>query len=199
MGINGADDVEASGVEEHLQIDQKHLWHPYTSMVRPTRVWSVRSADGCTIELQDGRRLVDGMASWWCAIHGYNVPELNAAATKQLDSMSHVMFGGLTHRPATDLAKLLVDCAPPGLTQVFLCDSGSVSVEVALRLACRKNAAIRDFTKKIHNKVLAWIRGFLKQRDLRLIYLFPCKFSMGIPGRCHFSIGPWKDGQRNVA
>lgn len=119
---------------EHLQIDQNHLWHPYTSMVKPGRVWSVRSAEGCLIQLEDGRRLVDGMASWWCAIHGYNVPELNAAAANQLGQMSHVMFGGLTHRPATLLAKQLLDCAPEGLTQVFLCDSGSVSVEVALWL-----------------------------------------------------------------
>ncbi|CAJ1329718.1 unnamed protein product, partial [Effrenium voratum] len=103
-------------VHEHLRLDREHLWHPYTSMVKPGRVWSVRSADGCMIELQDGRRLVDGMASWWCAIHGYNVPELNAAAAGQL-SMSHIMFGGLTHRPATDLTKLLLQCAPPGLTQ----------------------------------------------------------------------------------
>ncbi|CAK9006232.1 unnamed protein product [Durusdinium trenchii] len=120
---------------EHLQIDQNHLWHPYTSMVKPGRVWSVRSAEGCLIQLEDGRRLVDGMASWWCAIHGYNVPELNAAAANQLGQMSHVMFGGLTHRPATLLAKQLLDCAPEGLTQVFLCDSGSVSVEVALKMS----------------------------------------------------------------
>ena len=76
-------------LEAHLKMDQQHLWHPYTSMVKPTRVWPVHSADGCNLHLEDGRHLVDGMASWWCAIHGYNVPELNAAATKQLSKMSH--------------------------------------------------------------------------------------------------------------
>lgn len=75
-----------------LKLDQDHLWHPYTSMVKPTRVWPVVSASGCQLQLEDGRRLVDGMASWWCAIHGYNVPELNAAATKQLAQMSHATW-----------------------------------------------------------------------------------------------------------
>eukprot|EP00434_Breviolum_minutum_P009190 symbB.v1.2.008097.t1/scaffold503.1/size194688/12 len=134
----GKDDQKIGGdedLEAHLKMDQQHLWHPYTSMTKPTRVWPVRSADGCSLHLEDGRQLVDGMASWWCAIHGYNVPELNAAATKQLSKMSHVMFGGLTHRPATELAKLLVENSPEGLTQVFLCDSGSVSVEVAIKMS----------------------------------------------------------------
>ena len=79
-------------MESYLTIDQQHLWHPYTSMVQPTCVWPVRSAQGCRLQLEDGRRLVDGMASWWCAIHGYNVPELNAAATRQLAQMSHVTW-----------------------------------------------------------------------------------------------------------
>ena len=81
--------VSTKDLEAHLKMDQQHLWHPYTSMTKPTRVWPVRSADGCSLHLEDGRQLVDGMASWWCAIHGYNVPELNAAATKQLSKMSH--------------------------------------------------------------------------------------------------------------
>jgi len=122
-------------VEDYVKFDQQHLWHPYTSMAQPRKVWPVRCASGCHIELEDGRHLIDGMASWWCAVHGYNVPELNAAAKSQLAAMSHVMFGGLTHRPAADLGRMLVECAPEGMSQVFLCDSGSISVEVAMKMA----------------------------------------------------------------
>jgi len=118
-----------------LNFEQKHIWHPYASMLTPAKVYTVASASGVTLTLADGRQVLDGMSSWWCAIHGYNVPELNQAVNAQLQSMAHVMFGGLTHQPAIDLAKTLLDITPNGLEHVFFADSGSVSVEVALKMA----------------------------------------------------------------
>lgn len=116
-------------------IDRDHVWHPYASLSAPLPTYLVRRARGCVLELDDGRELIDGMASWWCAIHGYNHPALNAAATAQLADMAHVMFGGIVHEPAARLAEHLVRLTPPGLDKVFLCDSGSVSVEVAIKMA----------------------------------------------------------------
>ena len=115
--------------------DHDHIWHPYTSMTRPLPTYPVESASGVRIKLADGRELIDGMSSWWCAIHGYNHPALNAAAESQLGKMSHVMFGGLSHAPATRLAQQLVDITSPALQYVFFSDSGSVSVEVAIKMA----------------------------------------------------------------
>jgi adenosylmethionine-8-amino-7-oxononanoate aminotransferase len=119
---------------ELLAYDREHVWHPYTSMTEPTPVRLVESASGVRLRLADGSELVDGMSSWWAAIHGYAVPELDAAVRRQLDDMAHVMFGGLTHAPAVRLAERLVSLAPQGLEHVFLADSGSVSVEVALKM-----------------------------------------------------------------
>ncbi|PLX81708.1 MAG: adenosylmethionine--8-amino-7-oxononanoate transaminase [Desulfuromonas sp.] len=118
-----------------LAYDREHLWHPYTSMTNPLPVYLVDSAQGVRIKLQDGRELVDGMASWWSVIHGYNHPELTRALQQQAESLAHVMFGGLTHSPAVELARILVDITPAGLEKVFLCDSGSVAVEVAMKMA----------------------------------------------------------------
>jgi adenosylmethionine-8-amino-7-oxononanoate aminotransferase len=113
--------------------DKQHIWHPYAAMGTP--VYPVVSANGVHIKLADGQELIDGMASWWSAIHGYNHPKLNAAIHKQLDSMAHVMFGGLTHQPAVELASLLIEITPKNLKNVFFSDSGSVAVEVAIKMA----------------------------------------------------------------
>jgi adenosylmethionine-8-amino-7-oxononanoate aminotransferase len=117
--------------------DREHLWHPYTSLRDPLPVYEVVGARGVRLTLADGRELVDGMASWWCAIHGYGHPALLKALHDQADAMAHVMFGGITHAPAVGLAKRLIDLAPQGLDRVFLADSGSVAVEAAVKMACQ--------------------------------------------------------------
>jgi len=118
-----------------LDIDRNHVWHPYSSTNSDAPVFAVKSANGVHLTLEDGSQLIDGMSSWWCAIHGYNVPELNSAITHQLDDMAHVMFGGLTHAPAINLCSKLVEITPEKLETVFLADSGSVSVEIAMKMA----------------------------------------------------------------
>ncbi|MEV0394892.1 adenosylmethionine--8-amino-7-oxononanoate transaminase [Polymorphospora rubra] len=121
--------------DEVVALDRRHVWHPYAPMPATGDALVVTGADGVRLRLADGRELVDGMASWWSAIHGYRHPVLDAAVHDQLGRMSHVMFGGLTHEPAVRLATTLVEITPPGLDHVFLCDSGSVSVEVAVKMA----------------------------------------------------------------
>jgi len=120
---------------KNLDFDTQHIWHPYSSIVNPPVNHEIVSAEGVRLTLTDGRRVIDGMSSWWSAIHGYNHPRLNQAAKQQIDQMSHVMFGGLTHQPAIDLARKLIDITAKPLQKVFFSDSGSIAVEVAIKMA----------------------------------------------------------------
>jgi adenosylmethionine---8-amino-7-oxononanoate aminotransferase len=122
-------------LQQLLDFDRLHIWHPYAAMPNLLPVFPVESAQGVYIQLMDGRSLIDGISSWWTCIHGYNHPRLNQAAHAQIDRMSHIMFGGLTHRPAVELAEKLIALTPEALQQVFFCDSGSVAVEVAMKMA----------------------------------------------------------------
>lgn len=124
-----------NSIQENLSFDQQHIWHPYTSALNPLPCYQVVGAQGVEIELATGEKLIDGVSSWWTAIHGYNHPKLNAAISQQMTQFSHVMFGGLTHQPAINLCRTLLDITPQGLNRVFLADSGSVSVEVAMKMA----------------------------------------------------------------
>ncbi|NNL56888.1 MAG: adenosylmethionine--8-amino-7-oxononanoate transaminase, partial [Pseudomonadales bacterium] len=118
-----------------LDFDAAHIWHPYSNVAQSIAPLPIISASGVHLQLADGRHLVDGMSSWWAAIHGYNHPAIIGAAQQQLQQLPHVMFGGLTHQPAVDLCRQLVELSPAGLEHVFLSDSGSVAVDVALKMA----------------------------------------------------------------
>ena len=121
--------------------DRQHIWHPYSAVGSPSPIYPVVAAEGVRLKLDDGRELIDGMSSWWCAVHGYNNPVLNEAAMQQLDKMSHVMFGGLTHPAAVELAETLVELSPRGLQKVFFVDSGSVAIEAAMKMALQTQIA----------------------------------------------------------
>lgn len=121
--------------QDDLNFDRQHIWHPYTSMRDPLPCYPVVAAHGCQLQLADGRELVDGMSSWWAAIHGYNHPRLNQALQQQMTQMSHVMFGGITHPAAVELSRQLVAMTPEALDCVFLADSGSIAVEVSMKMA----------------------------------------------------------------
>ncbi|KLN46680.1 adenosylmethionine-8-amino-7-oxononanoate aminotransferase [Providencia rettgeri] len=132
-----------------IAFDSQHIWHPYTSMSHPIPAYPIVAAHGVELEMADGKKLIDGMASWWSAIHGYNHPELNQAAINQLNQMSHVMFGGITHPPAVNLCRQLVAMTPAPLECVFFADSGSVAVEVALKMALQYWQARGDKRQRI--------------------------------------------------
>lgn len=140
-----------------LSFDRDHIWHPYTSLTNPLPTYPVASANGVRLTLANGEELIDGMSSWWTAIHGYNVKELNDAANEQLSKMAHVMFGGITHEPAITLCQKLVEITPEGLEKVFLADSGSVSIEVAMKMAIQYQHAKGQSNK---NKFMTIRNGY---------------------------------------
>lgn len=147
----------AAGIDRLLALDRAHVWHPYGPMPGRGAPYVVDSAEGVRLRLADGRELVDGMSSWWAAIHGYRHPVLDRALAEQSGRMSHVMFGGLTHAPAVELAATLVEITPDGLEHVFLCDSGSVGVEVAIKMALQAQLALGQPGRR---RLATWRGGY---------------------------------------
>jgi len=143
--------------EQIAELDKQHVWHPYSSFTSPLAPFPVASTEGVRIKLMDGRELIDGMASWWSTVHGYGHPKLKQAAHDQIETMSHVMFGGLTHEPAVTLCEKLVKIAPAGLNKVFISDSGSVAVEVAIKMAFQYSLSQGNKQK---NKLLTVKNGY---------------------------------------
>lgn len=142
---------------EIKNIDKEHIWHPYSSVLNPKDTIKIKSAEGVYLQTENGQKLIDGMSSWWSVIHGYNHPKINEAINKQLSNMSHVMFGGLTHQPAIDLTKKLLSVLDEKLEKIFYCDSGSVSVEIAMKMALQYHYKENSNTK---NRFLTVRRGY---------------------------------------
>ena len=145
-----------------FDFDSAHIWHPYTSMTRSLPVFGVHSAKGCELELVDGRKLVDGTSSWWACVHGYAHPKILTAMEKQLHQLSHVMFGGITHEPAIELCKKLIAMTCEPLTKVFLCDSGSISVEVAIKMALQywQGQSVHGEERPLKQRILTVKKGY---------------------------------------
>jgi len=179
-----------------LDFDREHVWHPYSSMTQPGNIWPVVSAQGVRLTLEDGRELIDGMASWWCAVHGYNHPVLNEALAEQAQRMSHVMFGGLTHGPAVELAKRLVALTPEGLEKVFIADSGSVSVEVAIKMAIQYQHAKGETGR---TKLLALERGYHGDTLGAMSVCDPVAFCRNSILYRHLSVGSEKRGMLRIS
>ncbi len=155
--MNNSNNVNNENQAWDFDFDRQHIWHPYTSMNQAFPVIGVESADGCELTLNDGTKLVDGTSSWWACVHGYNHPKIISAMTEQLNKLPHIMFGGITHTPAIELAKKLVDMTCEPLTKVFFSDSGSIAVEVAIKMSLQYWQGVGRINKQ---KLITIKRGY---------------------------------------